>query len=177
MFGFRRISQYEKDYLYQKKSTLEDLLEIKNRFEKWCLEYDEEFTNLLNSYKSAQNTDYIGLALKRNRRLEKSMEETINEALMLQQRDLSALKEKMILEFNRFINTQLQNNNAKYHTLFTNIYESEKEKYYNARAFYKELDSVDFIQEMEDMDKYLMGLNMIYSNFLAKEYPKINQVR
>ena len=121
MFGFRRISQYEKDYLYQKKSTLEDLLEIKNRFEKWCLEYDEEFTNLLNSYKSAQNTDYIGLALKRNRRLEKSMEETINEALMLQQRDLSALKEKMILEFNRFINTQLQNNNAKYHILFTNI--------------------------------------------------------
>ena len=177
MFGFKRVTQYEKDYLNHKKSSWEDLLEIKSRLEKWCFEYDEEFLNLFNSYKNAQNTDYVGLALKRNRSSEKSMEDTINEALTLQQRDLSTLKEKMLLEFNRFINNQLQNRNAKYHTLFKNVYDAEKEKYYNARAFYKELDSIEFIQEMEDLDRYLMCLKMIYSNFLAKEYTQINQVR
>lgn len=177
MFGFKRATQYDRDYLIQKKNILEDLLDIKNKFEKWCLEYDEKFSNLLSSYKCAQNTDYVGLALKRNRRLDKTMEETINEALQLQQRDLSTLKEKMTLEFNNFINTQLQSNNAKYHMLFKNIYETEREKYYNARAFYKEFDGVDFIQRMEDMDKYLMCLKMIYSNFLAKEYPQVNQIR
>ena len=103
MFGFKRVTQYEKDYLNHKKSSLEDLLEIKSRLEKWCFEYDEEFLNLFNSYKNAQNTDYVGLALKRNRSSEKSMEDTINEALTLQQRDLSTLKEKMLLELPQVI--------------------------------------------------------------------------
>lgn len=177
MFGFKRISQYEKEYLYQKQCTLEDLLEIRSRFEKWCLEYDEEYLNLFNSYKNAQNTDYIGIALKRNRKLNEPMENVINEALALQQQDLSFLKEKLVLRFNKFINNQLQISDAPYHILFKNIYEAEKEKYYNARALYKELDSVGFIQKMEDMDNYLMCLKMIYSNFLAKEYSKVNQVR
>lgn len=177
MFRFKRLTQYDEDYLNQKKNTLENLLQVKSRFEKWCLEYDEEFSNLFNSYNNAKNTDYIGIALKNNHILGRSPEEIINEALLLQRRDLSVLKEKIILEFYRFINTQLKNSTSKYHVLFKNVYESEKEKYYKAKALYKELDSTEFFNKIEDLDRYIMCLKMIYSNFLTNDYSKLNQIR
>ena len=165
MFGFKRITKYDEQYL-----------NIKKRFEKWCLEYDERYTFLKNAYNAAQNTDYISLAIKNNKG-KKDTATIFEEAMQLQQIELTNLKNDLDNEFINFINNQLKSDSANYHAIFTNIYETEKRIYLGAKAHYKELDIVKFIEDMKEIDQYMRELNIIYSEFLAKEYTLLKQVR
>jgi len=169
---FSRITKYDEEYLREKKSDLEELLRISDSFEKWCLEYDDLYRGLKSAYTSSQNKDYIGIALRENNKSKnrKSNEEIISEAINLQQRELTFLRDKIKERFTFFVNEQLFNANAPYHTIFTNVYKAEETKFLYCRAKYRQLNSIEFIKDIKELDSYLLKLKLVYSEFIAKEY-------
>ncbi len=172
MFGFRRsISAYDEKYLNEKKQVFEDLLNIKARLEDACVKYDSEFPFIKSSYEATKKADYVSIVQRNNQqmKIKKDYSQIIDDAIKLQSSDLKCIEERMKQRMKELFNGK--------NVIFNNILKVEESKYYYALALYKELNNISFIKDIGDLEKYIMAINLVYSNFLADEYTKLNQVR